>query len=177
MAVPRLITTDDEALIVETAKARPESLGRSFTHWSIRNLAHHLADNEVRRVKVGRERLRQLLDRHEITFQRTKTWKESNDPERDPKLARIKEVTNAYPDRCFASDEFGPLAVHPIGGCCWAAKKKPQRLRANYHKHRGVRQFHGAYSIGGRHHVGRGALEEVDRQQPGRRQELPGRPP
>jgi hypothetical protein len=37
-------------------------------------------------VVIGRERLRQILDRHGITFQRTKTWKESNDPERDRKV-------------------------------------------------------------------------------------------
>ncbi len=145
---PRRMTTDDETFIIETAKARPESLGRPFTHWSVRKLAGYLADNPTRVIGIGRERLRQILGREGITFQRTKTWKESNDPERDPKLARIEEVTNAFPDRCFAFDEFGPLAVHPIGGCCWAAKKKPQRLRANYHKHCGVRQFHGVYSIG-----------------------------
>ncbi len=52
------------------------------------------------------------------------------------------------PDRVFAFDEFGPLAIHPIGGCCWAAKSKPQRQRANYHKHCGVRQFHACYSVG-----------------------------
>src|SRR5581483_9374312 len=43
---------------------------------------------------------------------------------------------------------FGPLAIHPIGGCCWAARKKPQRQRANYHKTCGVRQFHAVYSVG-----------------------------
>jgi transposase len=145
---PRRITIDDEAFIVETAKARPETLGQPFTHWSIRKLRGYLADNSTRVVKIGRERLRQLLAKHEITFQRTKTWKESNDPDRDPKLARIEEVINAHPDRCFAFDEFGPLAVHPVGGCCWAARKKPQRLRANYHKTCGVRQFHACYSVG-----------------------------
>ncbi|HEX2273475.1 MAG TPA: IS630 family transposase [Acidimicrobiales bacterium] len=145
---PRLITTDDERFIVETAKARPETLGRPFTHWSIRKLRAYLADNPSRVVAIGRERLRQLLARHDITFQRTKTWKESNDPDRDAKLARIEEVTNAFPDRCFAFDEFGPLAVHPVGGCCWAPRKRPQRVRANYHKTCGVRQFHACYSVG-----------------------------
>ena len=43
-------------------------------------------------VKIGRERLRQILEREEVTFQRTKTWKESNDPERDAKLDRIEDV-------------------------------------------------------------------------------------
>jgi len=145
---PRTISSDDEAFIVETAKARPEKLGRPFTRWSIRKLAGYLADNPTRRVVIGRERLRQLLAKHEVTFQRTKTWKESNDPERDAKLDRIEQVLTEHWDRCFAFDEFGPLAVHPVAGCCWAAKKKPQRLRANYHKTCGVRQFHACYSVG-----------------------------
>ena len=146
VAVPAGSRLDDEAFIVETAGTRPEKLGMPFTHWSIRKLRDYLAGEAVHRVKIGRERLRQILERHEITFQRTKTWKESNDPLRDAKLARIEEVTTDFPDRCFAFDEFGPLAVHPVGGCCWAQRKHPQRLRANYHKTCGVRQFHGCYS-------------------------------
>ena len=43
-----------------------------------------------------------------------------------------------FRERVTRSIEFGPLAIHPIGGCCWAARKKPQWLRANYHKHCGV---------------------------------------
>ena len=145
---PRRITTEDEAFIIKTAKERPEKVGRPFTHWSIRKLRQYLTDNPVRTVTIGRERLRQLLDRHGVTFQKTKTWKESNDPDKEAKLDRIEEVLERFPTRVFAFDEFGPLAVHPIGGCCWAAKNKPQRLRANYHKHCGVRQFHGCYSVG-----------------------------
>ena len=145
---PRRITSADEEFIVETAKTRPEKLGRPFTRWSIRKLASYLADNSVRIVMVGRERLRELLAKNNVTFQRTKTWKESNDPERDAKLDRIEHVMEHDLDRCFAFDEFGPLAIHPIGGCCWAAKKTPQRLRANYHKRCGVRQFHAVYCLG-----------------------------
>ena len=89
---PRRITTEDEVFIVETAKARPEKEGRPFTRWSLRKLRDHLADNPVRRVDFGRERLRQLLERHEVTFQRTKTWKESNDPRKEERLDRIEEV-------------------------------------------------------------------------------------
>ncbi|MGH3497867.1 MAG: IS630 family transposase [Nocardioidaceae bacterium] len=145
---PRRITIDDEAFIVETAKARPTKLGQPFSHWSIRKLAGYLAANSTRVVVIGRERLRQILERHEVTFQRTKTWKESNDPAKEEKLDRIEQVLRDFPDRCFAFDEFGPLAIHPVGGCCWAAVRHPQRLRANYHKTCGVRQFHGVYSYG-----------------------------
>jgi transposase len=145
---PRRITTEDEAFIVATATERPEKLGRPFTHWSLRKLRHYLGDNPVRTVRIGKERLRQILDRHGVTFQRTKTWKESNDPHKEAKLDRIEEVLRDFPNRVFAFDEFGPLAVHPVGGCCWAARNRPQRLRGNYHKHCGVRQFHGCYSVG-----------------------------
>ena len=145
---PRQITTDDETFIVETATTRPEKLGQPFTRWSIRKLVAYLADNEVRVVEIGRERLRQVLVDNEITFQRTKTWKESNDPDRDAKLDRIEHVVEHHSDRTFAFDEFGPLAIRPVGGSCWAPKKQPQRQPANYHKTHGVRQFHGCYSVG-----------------------------
>ena len=145
---PRQITTDDEVFIVETARTRPEKLGEPFTRWSIRKLAAYLADNDTRVVTIGRERLRQILAAHEVTFQRTKTWKESNDPDRDTKLDRIEFVLEHHPDRTFAFDEFGPLAVRPVGGSCWAPAGRPQRQPANYHKTHGVRQFHGCYSVG-----------------------------
>lgn len=146
---PRLISTDDEAFIVATALTRPEKLDQPFTRWSLRKLCAYLTHNRgTRRVKVGRERLRQFLRKHDITFQRTKTWKESNDPDRDVKLARIEHVTNTTPDRVFAFDEFGPLSIRPHLGAGWARKNHPDRLPANYHKLHGVRQFHGCYSVG-----------------------------
>ena len=78
---PRRISPDDEAFIVATANTRPEALGQPFTRWSVRKLADYLAHNRgLRRVMVGRERLRQFLHKHHLTFQRTKTWKESTDP-------------------------------------------------------------------------------------------------
>jgi len=145
---PRLITTDDEVFIVETATTRPETLDQPFTRWSIRKLVEYLSANEDRVVKISRERLRQLLAQHGVTFQRTKTWKESNDPDRDAKLDRIDHVINEYPDRTFAFDEFGPLNIRPTQGSGWAPVGAPQRQAANYHKLHGVRQFHGCYSIG-----------------------------
>lgn len=145
---PRRITTDDETFIVKTAKARPEAVGLPFTRWSIRKLAAYLADNETRPVPIGRERLRVVLANNDVTFQRTKTWKETNDPLRDEKLDRIEAVLDKFADRVFAFDEFGPLGLHPIGGNCWSTRGKPQRLRANFHKTAGVRQFHGCYSVG-----------------------------
>jgi len=146
---PRRISPDDEAFIVTTATTRPETLAQPFTRWSVRKLADYLAHNRgPRRVVVGRERLRQFLRTHGLTFQRTKTWKESNDPLRDVKLARIDEVLIRFPGRCFAFDEFGPLTIRPHLGAAWTRQGHPDRLPANYHKLHGVRQFHGCYSVG-----------------------------
>ena len=145
---PRRISAEDEAFLVETAITRPGKLGQPFTHWSLRKLVGYLADNPRRIVRIGRERARRLLADHEITFQRTKTWKESPDPERETKLARIEEVLERYPDRAFAFDEFGPLTIQPVSGTGWAPKGKPHRLPANFHKTAGVRYFHGCYSVG-----------------------------
>jgi transposase len=145
---PRRISPEDEAFIVETASTRPETLDQPFTRWSLRKLAGYLAGNPHRRVRIGHERLRQLLHRHGVTFQRTKTWKESTDPDRDAKLARIEQVTSRFPDRVFAFDEFGPLTIRPHAGASWARERHPDRLPANYHKLAGVRQFHGCYSVG-----------------------------
>ena len=99
-------------------------------------------------MRIGRERARRLLADHEITFQRTKTWKDSPDPEREVKLARIEVALEQHPDRTFAFDEFGPLTIQPVPGAGWARQGHPHRLPANYHKTAGVRYFHGCYSVG-----------------------------
>jgi transposase len=145
---PRQITSDDEEFIIATARTRPTKLGRPFTHWSIRKLADHLARHAERTVRVGRERLRQILHEHGITFQRTRTWKTSNDPDFDAKLDRIEHVTGRFPDRCFAFDQFGPLSIRPCHGTAWAPEGRPDRLPATYHRTHGVRYFHGCYSLG-----------------------------
>lgn len=100
---PRRITTDDEMYIVDVAQKRPRRLGMPFTHWSRRRLADYLSHPPVgvRQVIIGRERLQVLLHCHHISFQRTRTWKETHDPDADAKLDRIEEVTLLFPDRCF----------------------------------------------------------------------------
>jgi transposase len=145
---PRRISDDDVAFIVATATTRPGTLGCPFTHWSVRKLAGYLRRNDQRIVRVGRERLRQILHTHQITFQRTRTWKESRDPDKDAKLDRIEEVIRRFPNRCFAFDQFGPLSIRPCHGATWARESKPTRLPATYHRTHGIRYFHGCYSIG-----------------------------
>mgnify|MGYP006196920313 CR=1 FL=1 len=139
---PRLISRDDEAFVVATAKARPARAGLPFTRWSLRKLAAHLHRNPDRRVRIGRERLRQILHEYGISFQRTRTWKTSNDPAFDAKLDRIDEVLTRFPQRCFAFDQFGPLSIRPHHGSGWTPRKHPDRLPATY------RRTHGTHAHG-----------------------------
>ena len=110
---PRRITDADIAVIVTTATTRPTKFGLPFTHWSVRKLAGYVSGRyghadprwvPARAVRVGRERLRQILHAHEITFQRTRTWKDSHDPDFDAKLRalqaflRWRNTNNRHPD-------------------------------------------------------------------------------
>ena len=135
---PRLISDEDIEVIVAAARTRPEKLGQPFTRWSLRKLAGYLAGRDDP-VRIGRERLRQILHSRAISFQRTRTWKESADPDRDAKLDRIEHVTSKFPDRCFAFDQFGPLSIRPCHSSAWARKNKPVRLPATYHRTHGIR--------------------------------------
>jgi len=144
---PRLISDQDVDVIITTAATRPEKLGLPFTQWSLRKLAACLAD-APQPVRIGRERLRQILHARGISFQRTRTWKESRDPDRDAKLDRIEHVTTHFADRCFGFDQFGPLSIRPCHGSAWARQKRPVRLRATYHRTHGIRYFHGCYGVG-----------------------------
>jgi transposase len=147
---PRLISDEDREFIIATATTRPTALGLPFTHWSLRKLCDYLARKPGRRVRIGRERLRQVLHEKGISFQRTRTWKESTDPDKDAKLDRIEYVTSRFPHRCLAFDQFGPLSIRPCHGTAWARRSKPDRLPATYHRAHGIRYFHGCwcYSLG-----------------------------
>ena len=110
---PRLISDEDVAFIVAAAATRPEKLGLPFTHWSLRKLAGYLAGATARPVRIGRERLRQILHERGISFQRTRTWKESCDPDKDAKLDRIELVTSRFRTGASRLTSSGPYRSGP----------------------------------------------------------------
>lgn len=93
-------------------------------------------------IRIGREALRLLLARRGVTICRTRTWKESPDPERETELDRIEHILDRFPDRWFAFDEFGPLGIRPTTGSGWIEQGHPERLFVTYHRTLGVRYFH-----------------------------------
>ena len=146
---PRQISDADIAFIARDGHDSPDRAGCPV---------HALERAETRRpprllrppaAGPGRaERLRVILREHHVSFQRTRTWKESTDPDKDVKLDRIEYVTSHFLMRCFAFDQFGPLSIRPCHGSTWAPESKPVRLPATNHRTHGIRYFHGCYSLG-----------------------------
>lgn len=77
---PRDLEPEEVAQIIEVATMRPKDCGLPLTTWSLRKLAEFLV---ARRLvsKTSANMVGRILRENGITFQRTKTWKESNDPE------------------------------------------------------------------------------------------------
>ncbi len=70
--------------IVDTAMSRPQDLGLPFTQWSLTKLRAYLLEERVVDA-ISIERLRQILEEEGFSYQRSKTWKESTDPDFEAK--------------------------------------------------------------------------------------------
>ena len=73
--------------ICRTAKSDPARLGCPFTCWSLTKLRDYLAEDK--HIRVSHETIRQVLRQAGISFQNTKTWKHSTDPDFAAKKQRI----------------------------------------------------------------------------------------
>src|SRR5262249_27184670 len=107
---------------------------------------------------ISRAWLGVLLRRLRVRWRRTKTWKESKDPEFRRKLRRIKGLYRRRPagGRRISVDEFGPLNLLPRAGRCLAGRGKGvQRHRATYSRKGGVRHLLAAYDLEGDKLIGR----------------------
>ena len=145
---PRTFEPAISERIVAIALAPPISVGEPLTHWSLRRLKGHLERRRVvRRISI--ETLRSMLREKNVTFQRTRSWKRSTDPEFEAKATCIMALYRACPADgvvvCF--DEFGPVSLQPYPGHCYAQRKRPWRRRATYVRRAGVGYFFGAYDL------------------------------
>lgn len=66
-------------ILLSVAQQRPTEVGLPFTNWSIAKLRDYLLKHR-RFPAVSGEWLRRVLRREGISWQRTKTWKQSSDP-------------------------------------------------------------------------------------------------
>jgi transposase len=145
---PRRITEEDRRAVVAVAGARPDSQGVPLTRWSLPRLAEHLTEAAI--VQISAAHLHRVLAQAGLSFQRTRTWKASPDPDYEPKTARILELKAVAPadgGHVIAFDQMGPISLRPTAGAGWAPRTRPERQRATYHKRHGTRYVLGAYDL------------------------------
>ena len=146
---PRRITDEQRARIVAVAGARPDTLGVPATRWSLKRLARYLREQQI--VEVSPAHLGRILAAAGLSFQRTRTWKASPDPDYEAKAARVLALYARAPEHgvVVSFDQMGPISLRPTGGSGWAPRKRPERLRATFHRRHGVRYVLGAFDVHG----------------------------
>src|SRR4051812_47218724 len=145
---PRRITCEQGRQAVAVAGARPDSQGVALTRWSLPRLADHLIETGV--LEISPAHLGRVLGEAGLSFQRTRTWKASPDPDYQAKAARVLELTAAPPPdgaHVIAFDQMGPLSLRPMAGAGWARAGRPERQRATYPRRHGTRYIFGAYDV------------------------------
>lgn len=90
---PKEVLEEHESELVELALTPPRLTGMAFTHWTLETLAEVAAKRRLIAKKLSIETVRQILIKHRVSLQRTKTWKESNDPKFDLKKTLSKPST------------------------------------------------------------------------------------
>lgn len=76
---PPTFTDKQRKVVVELAESHPKDLGYPLSQWSLSQLQLVL----IKKKKVSyisRPTIRTILKEAGLTYQRTKTWKQSNDP-------------------------------------------------------------------------------------------------
>ncbi|MGH2801147.1 MAG: IS630 family transposase [Thermoleophilaceae bacterium] len=143
---PRRISIDDEQRIVAVAGARPSTLGVPCTRWSLAKLSVYLRGQGI---VVSPAHLSRILARNAISLQRTRSWKQSPDPEYAEKAARILALYREQPRNgvVISFDEKGPESLRPTHGRGWARRGRPERHRATYNRRHGIRYLVGALNV------------------------------
>ncbi|WP_123809287.1 helix-turn-helix domain-containing protein [Kyrpidia tusciae] len=93
---PRTFTEEQRAAIIELAQIPPNTLGLPFTHWSLSKLKEE-AERRGIVTSISMETIRVILEEADITYQHTKTWKVSNDPEFEVKKNESSRSTGIRP--------------------------------------------------------------------------------
>jgi transposase len=74
------LTEEDKSVIREVATAPPQAFGRPFNQWSLRKLHQFLVVQKKMITPVCYGTIRNAVKRAGLSFQRTRTWKRSEDP-------------------------------------------------------------------------------------------------
>ena len=77
--LPVIFNEEIKAEIAEIALCPPSLLRQPFTRWSLEKLRAYVLKAKVA-PRISLEMVRMILLEKRVSLQRTKTWKESNDP-------------------------------------------------------------------------------------------------
>ncbi|MFD1320606.1 IS630 family transposase [Micromonospora sonneratiae] len=128
---PKRIDEQARDWICVIARCDPRFLGKPFSCWSLAKLRDYLVETgHVTTISI--ETLRRILHERGVSWQATKTWKTSNDPDFTTKMRRVLDLYDHPPadGRVICIDEFGPLNLQPRPGRAWRPHGQPVRLRA-----------------------------------------------
>ena len=93
---PIIIDGQQVRSLIRVALSRPEDLGLPFTQWSVSKLrAYCLKEDLI--PPISGEWVRRLLRREGVSYQHTKTWKQSPDPEFEVKKTPSSTSTSTVP--------------------------------------------------------------------------------
>jgi transposase len=117
-----------------------------YTRWSLSKLSRYL---RTEGIAVSAAHLGRILARNGISLQRTRSWKQSPDPEYEQKAARILALYREQPSAgvVISFDEKGPESLCPKHGRGWARRGRPERHRATYTRRQGIRYLVGALDV------------------------------
>lgn len=90
---PGKLTEEEKSVLVEVATAPPQAFGRPFNQWSLRKLHQFLVVQKNMITPVSYGTIRNVLKKARVSFQRTRTWKRSNDPDYDAKKNESRSST------------------------------------------------------------------------------------
>lgn len=85
-------TEEEKASVAEFAQIPPRVMGYPFNSWSLSKLKGAIEErrNVIGTKTISDEEIRLILEEKGISYQRTKTWKESSDPEFDGKKSESR---------------------------------------------------------------------------------------
>lgn len=131
---PRRIDEQTRDWIRVIARCDPRFLGQPFSGWSATKLRDYLiATGHVPTVSV--ETVRRVLHERGVSWQATKTWKASTDPDFTTTMRRILHLYDHPPPggRVLCVDDFGPLNLQPRPWTGLATPGTPRATASHLH--------------------------------------------
>ena len=81
-------SNEERQIIIDIALSKPTDLGLPFTEWSLPKLKDYIIGNTDIDY-ISHETIRRIIQERGIKYRRTKTWKESNDPNFEIKKTKL----------------------------------------------------------------------------------------